>query len=167
MTNPQSWNRYAHVMNNPLSFTDPLGLEVEGGGSDTSGGEDVGGPGGPADRNCSIGFDGAGSPQETCGDFTFFLPTIPRITGISGPVGPSQPPGGGTSQCFWGACAVTGSTPGCDFGVCNPIAVGFDLPPAFVHVRIRQLSAASIPSTGLGFAVDAIQEGYQWYQDRW
>jgi RHS repeat-associated protein len=29
-TNPQSWNRYAYALNNPLALTDPLGLDVFG-----------------------------------------------------------------------------------------------------------------------------------------
>jgi RHS repeat-associated protein len=29
LTNPQSWNRYAYVLNNPMASIDPLGLEVD------------------------------------------------------------------------------------------------------------------------------------------
>jgi RHS repeat-associated protein len=48
MANPQTWNRYAYVGNNPVNATDPLGLRASN-GSDVYGGFD-----------CSI--DGMGAP---------------------------------------------------------------------------------------------------------
>src|ERR1700734_2202852 len=36
-TNPQTWNRYAYVPNNPASRTNPLGLDSEASSTDSSG----------------------------------------------------------------------------------------------------------------------------------
>jgi RHS repeat-associated protein len=55
-TNPQSWNRYAYVMNNPLIYVDPTGLC---GGLYDPGGED-----------CMGMFPGSGAPNGTNGDCT-------------------------------------------------------------------------------------------------
>ena len=76
-TNPQSLNRYSYVLNNPLSFIDPLGLDcytvggdtwsINAGGTITSG-SDSGG------TLCTDGGDGAGN------DLTNLPP--PNCTGL-------------------------------------------------------------------------------------
>jgi RHS repeat-associated protein len=70
---PQSWNRYAYVLNNPLTLIDPLGLQEkpckDGVCGDGGGGSGEGIPGGcSADQPCH-GGPGGGAGGEGVGGF--------------------------------------------------------------------------------------------------
>jgi RHS repeat-associated protein len=59
--NPQSWNRYAYVTNNPLALVDPLGLQEDGGCDPDD--PDCGGGGDPCFDWGDCGDGGGGGPS--------------------------------------------------------------------------------------------------------
>ncbi len=68
-SNPQSWNRYAYVLNGPMTYTDPLGLvcSADAGGRDTP---------------CNPGNSGGGGGSGSFGGYgTFGLMGIPVTAG--------------------------------------------------------------------------------------
>ena len=108
LTNPQSWNRYAYVNNNPMSLIDPMGMSTKrrhvhrmeddnceddcGDGGD--GGGDGGGGGGSGDGS----GDGGDDPSDPCAQDPSLCYAPPGQGPDLGPDNPVMP----TSPCAEG-----------------------------------------------------------------
>jgi RHS repeat-associated protein len=102
LSNPQSLNRYAYVLNNPATFVDPLGLDcsqVTQIGTDENGNPIFGmgcnsGAAAPPDSSlswlfCSLGFGGCGGSSPI---LSYPTAAPPQSVGGSGGGGGSNPP---------------------------------------------------------------------------
>jgi RHS repeat-associated protein len=129
ITNPQTWNRYAYLANNPLNATDPLGLYCSVDDSDTIGecGDDwfddfaifccTGGGGGVGHRGGGGGGGGGGQPPPQQ-PINFPNETLGLPNGF-----PTNPWGS------WGAIIPTAQ---CGDITCPPIGSGWTIDPAAV-----------------------------------
>jgi len=75
-TSPQSWNQYTYVLNNPLRYTDPLGLWCVW--TDGTGHDDDPGDGGASEKECA---DQGGQWDST--DTTTYINENDDATGVS------------------------------------------------------------------------------------
>ena len=127
-TNPQSFNRYAYVQNDPVNFVDPLGLDPEDGGGLGSIAAWGIGPYGTVTVNAE-GFNGV----DGGGEVTMALSPLGRpILELSGPQ-KSEPPKSGNPNCLQNA--VEGSP-----GIGRPFATNPRDPSISSHNGAHALS---------------------------
>jgi hypothetical protein len=110
-SNPQSWNRYAYVLNNPMNFIDPSGL----GPQDCNNGVPVSPDGLNSCDPC------AGSTADSCVSVTEPPPAAIPTTEV--PL-PDQFPGGGSSPSpTWAAIKTFFTLPSTEPGSCIDVAL--------------------------------------------
>ncbi len=126
LANPQSWNMYAYVVNNPTTFTDPLGLDQC---SDYMSSDQCQGVGGVWQNGCSsieppwwclceeMG-DGDCGPEPAVSPIPWWPPTPPPTPTVANLGGV----GGGVWDENYGQYlgGLGGFSPPCDFGTCGP-----------------------------------------------
>jgi hypothetical protein len=122
-SNPQSWNRYAYVLNNPAVLIDPLGLywleacvQVNGGAPECSWTWEDGGDGGGPAQNPGGGTSGGGgggsgaANNTNCGAMSRFNEVTSRV--LAGGSALVNVPLGGIKVLGWllgaGAAPATG-----------------------------------------------------------
>src|SRR5258708_2780886 len=127
--NPQSWNRYVYVLNNPLNFADPSGMVLcdanvydypgcVGGPGDPGvfggiddGGLPVGGGDPPLDANAGPGIDGTGLSLIQSSDGSYFSNLIPDFAPTSVYSGLSQTDTLGADSSLGGDLLPNGDVP--------------------------------------------------------
>ena len=163
-TNPQTWNRYAYVTNNPLNFVDRRGLNQDDGdcGDDDcsdDGGGDAGGAAGLSDEQIQILDTSGDNPYALTSD-PGYDPNAPtfQTTGIAynpGNVADTTP--AMSADLAWdlidqsgvGIAANNSSTVSAGYTV-NVIASFFyGLGPAFTYTKIPSLNLTCVGG-GLG-----------------
>jgi RHS repeat-associated protein len=118
ITNPQTWNRYAYAMNNPLSYIDPLGLylciingvETDRGCPGTSGAPGAGGGGGYpiyVTGTCQSPYpnNDGGAVYQSCLVLAGYTNGFGSGPGGGGGSGPSGPANNGKSAADVARCA--------------------------------------------------------------